>query len=1257
MKKRLLASLLSLCLIVGLLPTAVLAVKEETGSDLPPVCTCEAHCAEGAVDETCPVCTVDYTACTYTAPVESEEETTKEPAEEPEIPLTDLTPAEPVEEEAAAADELGTDAAPLADAVGSGICGAEGSDVKWAVTANEGDPNTYTLTISGTGAMADYVTNGKQPYSKYMGSITNISLSDGITYIGNHALRGTKITSLHIPASVKEIGTYALIQNKELKEIVAADSSEERAFRVVDDVIYTSYTRSDKTQGWELSYFPIAKYTEEFTVPAFVTSIGANAMQMAQFDKVTFQAPCSINSYAFHGNTDLTTVVLFDGTTFGTEGTNIGGGFDGTFLDCSNLTTVENFESADVQKLANRVFQNTKVTNLIIPNTVTEITSSVFTTKNSISVIFETGSRLETVDKGAFTDGKYSATFSATDIDAYLNFVASGLEAKLGGHDLPKNDTFLVEWNGENTLAIVGLTKGSDQENITIPAEIGGFSVTEINEDAFKGNTSIKTVAFAPGAPITVGKEAFYNCTSMASFDAGMREISLQDKALGLCSSLKSVYVPNASDLGQRIFSMTNAVDEFLINSNAKLEVDSLFKSNVDKPFMSKGTVFVIGATANDTNIIKALFQNEPNTKVTELIIGSGSMFPTETDFASNILATPIKQGYTFGGWYDNENFTGNAVTSPTAGQPYYARWTYEITFNGNGATGGSMTTQQVTEGDKTTTLTANTFTKTGYTFNRWNTAADGNGISYGADAVASTVSNGTTLYAQWKANTYTIQFDGGSGASGSTASVTATYDQPATLTANGFTMAGKKFQGWAVESDKTAVKYMNGAKVQNLTDVNGEEVTLYAVWGDKDAWNPTWTQQTKTYNGQVQSFDLDAGFSATYQQNGQTVEPKNAGNYDVVISAAETADKLPYTYTFTNGLVINKAPLTIQAEDKTIRAGKDLPEFTYTTTGLVSGETLRTEPTLTCDTDGKTPGEYPIVPSNADAWNNYEISYVEGTLTVTKRSSGGGSSSSGSSSGDYTVSVDADKHGTVTVSPKRADKGDTVTITVKPDKGYELDELTVTDKHGDTVKLKDKGNGKFTFTMPGSKVTVEAGFKRIDAEPEVPAFADVPADAYYADAVAWAVKEGITTGTSATTFTPNASCTRAQMVTFLWRANGSPKATGVNPFTDVSADAYYYEAVLWAAEKGITSGTTATTFSPNATLTRGQTVTFLWRANGSPAVSGSSFGDVAADAYYANAVAWAVSEGITSGTGGNNFSPDAPCTRAQIVTFMYRVD
>ncbi len=335
----------------------------------------------------------------------------------------------------------------------------------------------------------------------------------------------------------------------------------------------------------------------------------------------------------------------------------------------------------------------------------------------------------------------------------------------------------------------------------------------------------------------------------------------------------------------------------------------------------------------------------------------------------------------------------------------------------------------------------------------------------------------------------------------------------------------------------------------------------------------------------------------------------------------------------------------------------------------------------------------------------------VSGTMAVyelneKQSGNGGGSSSGGStgsgSSGDYIVSLDKTSNGKVTVSPSRADRGDTVTITVKPDAGYALGQLTVTDKNGKELELSDQGKGKYTFTMPGSKVTVAASFKLIESTPEAPAFEDVDTNAWYADAVKWAVEQGVTSGTSDTTFSPDATCTRAQMVTFLWRANGSPKTAGadavkwaveqgvtsgtsdttfspdatctraqmvtflwrangspktagVNPFTDVSSGAYYYDAVLWAAEKGITGGTSATTFSPDAVLTRSQTVTFLWRANGSPAASGSSFGDVAPDAWYANAVAWAVAEGITTGTGGSSFSPNAPCTRAQTVTLMYR--
>ena len=274
--------------------------------------------------------------------------------------------------------------------------------------------------------------------------------------------------------------------------------------------------------------------------------------------------------------------------------------------------------------------------------------------------------------------------------------------------------------------------------------------------------------------------------------------------------------------------------------------------------------------------------------------------------------------------------------------------------------------------------------------------------------------------------------------------------------------------------------------------------------------------------------------------------------------------------------------------------------------------------------------------------------------VTVENESSGGGSGGGSSSSTTYAISVEDSKNGSVSVSPKRAEKGDTVTITVKPDTGYELDELTVTDKNGDKIKLTEKDDNKFTFKMPGSKVTVETSFKLIETEPENP-FTDISKNDYFYDAVLWAADKGVTSGVTDTLFAPNSSCTRAQMVTFLWRANGSPVVDYAMNFTDVPADAYYADAVRWAVSKGITSGTSATTFAPDMTVTRAQTVTFLYRAAGTPAVSGGSFADVDANAYYADAVAWAVSEGITSGTSATTFSPDAACTRGQIVTFLYR--
>ena len=251
-----------------------------------------------------------------------------------------------------------------------------------------------------------------------------------------------------------------------------------------------------------------------------------------------------------------------------------------------------------------------------------------------------------------------------------------------------------------------------------------------------------------------------------------------------------------------------------------------------------------------------------------------------------------------------------------------------------------------------------------------------------------------------------------------------------------------------------------------------------------------------------------------------------------------------------------------------------------------------------------------------------------------------------------YPATAPAAPNGTVTVSPANASKGTNVTVTVKPNEGYELGSLAVKDANGNLLQLADLGNGKFGFVMPASKVSVEANFVKSAVST---GFADVPANAFFADAVKWAVDKGVTNGLTETMFGPYDPCTRGQIITFLWRAAGSPEPKTAVSFADVPAGSYYAKAVAWAIENGITNGMTETTFAPDATCTRGQGVTFLYRALKGSAGATSSFVDVPTNAFYADAVGWAVSGKVTDGTSNTTFSPDDNCTRGQIVTFLYR--
>lgn len=410
--------------------------------------------------------------------------------------------------------------------------------------------------------------------------------------------------------------------------------------------------------------------------------------------------------------------------------------------------------------------------------------------------------------------------------------------------------------------------------------------------------------------------------------------------------------------------------------------------------------------------------------------------------------------------------------------------------------------------------------------------------------------------------------------------------------------------------------------------------------------------------------------YEVTYTGIGNTVygpsnvPPANSGTYMVTISVPDFDKK--YAGSITLDFVIERANITIIANDMSIYTGDNEPHYTYTIMGLANGDVLLTEPTLTSDVNINVAGTYTIVPSGAIVPNNdnynESINYVNGVLTVSKKNSSSGSGNSGGSSSNnaiYTIKMNDTHNGSVSVNPTRAKRGEIVTITVKPDNGYKMGNISVTDASGNIIEVDCVSATQYTFEMPYNRVNIEVVFVKVENEQNLDElrFTDVYESDYYHDAVLWAVANGVTTGTSATTFAPNETVSRAQMITFLWRAAGSPVPTGdATLFTDIPSNAYYADAVLWAIEHGITSGVSTTTFNPDATCTRAQIITFLYRFAGSPATSSSNvFVDVSMNSYYADAVEWALSMGVTSGSGDTTFSPDASCTRAQGITFLYR--
>ena len=424
-----------------------------------------------------------------------------------------------------------------------------------------------------------------------------------------------------------------------------------------------------------------------------------------------------------------------------------------------------------------------------------------------------------------------------------------------------------------------------------------------------------------------------------------------------------------------------------------------------------------------------------------------------------------------------------------------------------------------------------------------------------------------------------------------------------------------------------------NGA----LTAINGG--TIGNVFVNANAWSASNPGSFTMNGGTVTNLyvEHDANYGATFKYNDGTIEhlylSKENGN-------GQSIEVTPVKGVIYNGGVKEQdlVTLTMKYNDGATA------DSTY---NVASGTTI------TLPTPRRSGYTF-------NGWYDGSKFYAAGasytvSATVTLNASWSYISSGSSYDPTYSVSTPSKtEHGTVTVSPKSASKGDTVTVTVKPDSGYVLETLTVTDKNGNELTLKDKGNGKYTFTMPAGKVEVKATF--MEDNSMLNFFYDVPNNAYFYEAVKWAVKNGITTGVGNGLFAPEQPCTRAQIVTFLWRAAGSPEPKGAaSGMTDVVSGSYYEKAVAWAIENGITTGTTTTTFSPDATCTRAQAVTFLARALKAKAASAAEFSDVPTGSYFADAVAWAAANGVTEGIGGGLFGSDNNCTRGQIVTFLYR--
>ena len=1030
----------------------------------------------------------------------------------------------------------------------NGTCGATDSDsVSWKLEPNnsESEHPTYTLTISGSGAMADYYALNVQRKEKFSGDIapwrrallsntsadrttdevvpiTEVVIGDGVTRIGSGAFAYTKLTgTVTFNANVTSYGDGVFARDT---SITAVDWTNFKPTEKIKDGWATVYTEEhiavpyaffDGCSNLATSIVDGTTYSGQLVLPDTIEAIYVAAFRGTGFSKVDFSDGLSsikaVGSYAITKLANMTEFTYPGNVDF--YGVNDAG--------------------------QNNVIQGGGIKRLTIAKEVTKLPASFCTnTENLITVEVENGSQLTTIGNDAFTENKALKNIDisslVTSVGERAFYDCGALESvKIqGSSDVVYPSNIFSAWTSSGRkpapLKTLEIDAGkiqfslSNNQKDSIETIVLGDGVTKIPNNFAANCTKLTSVSLSD-ALTSVPASAFKGCSSLKKVGISENSAlqSIGDNAFQN-SGLTQIYIPkNVTSIGTgafnrtpiTVFDMSDVLaDSMTVGDYAINNWYASSESNV--PTWKNNFKYIYVSNSGAAASVK---EKTSNCNYAFFVTNGGSVDATKTGFAAVYRA-----GYT-AQWYDNETCTGSPVTeNPVTGKTYYAKWTKSASV----------------------ALTSNP--------------------AAGADGKVSapyTPSGAVTLSVQNPgADWLYVWMKDGERINGTESSLT--LSSPS-------------------ESGKYTVKVMAGGSSMDVWMSNAINVTITKANGTASVSMEGWTY-------------------------GETAKKP------VPTSETNGTDRVTYQYKV-----------------------KDADDRTYSAT----------VPTNV--------GSY-TVKATFPATDNYNKVTATADFVIAQATHH--SSSSSSSNPTYSVTTPSkSENGGVAVSSKNARKGDTVTVTVTPDAGYQLDKLTVTDKNGNVLKLTDKGDGKYSFTMPDGKVEIKAVFaKKVETSP----FGDVSTDAYYYKAVQWAQEKGITDGISSNLFGPKQPCTRAQIVTFLWRAAGSPEPKGTAAgMTDVVPGSYYAKAVAWAVENGITTGTAEGTFSPDATCTRAQAVTFLARAQNAKATGKTAFSDVPADSYFADAVAWAQANGVTTGTSETTFSPDSDCTRAQIVTFLYRAN